>query len=177
MSQVGLRDLHIAILTKDTPTELAYETPLRIAGAINATINPTINTQELFADDQVWESVTALGKIDVEIETADLPLGVRGLLAGQEVIGGGLTETADVLPPHIALGFRSLKSTGGWRYIWLFKGVPQPIAEDFATRTDSVDHKTPKVKFVFMPRINDSAWRRTVDSDSELETFFASVPV
>ena len=33
-----------------------------IAGAINAIINPEISTQELYADDQLWESVSTLGK-------------------------------------------------------------------------------------------------------------------
>jgi hypothetical protein len=40
MAQVGLNDLHFAILTKDTVEELIYETPEPIAGAIEATINP-----------------------------------------------------------------------------------------------------------------------------------------
>jgi phi13 family phage major tail protein len=77
MAQVGLKDLHFAILTVDTKEELIYETPEVIAGAINATINPEVGTQELYADDQLWESVSTLGKIDVEVETADLPLAVR----------------------------------------------------------------------------------------------------
>ena len=74
MAQVGLNDLHFAILTEDTKDTLTYEVPEPMVGAINATINPTVNTQELYADDQLWESVSALGKIDVEVETADLPL-------------------------------------------------------------------------------------------------------
>ena len=65
MAQVGLNDLHFAILTKDTVEELIYETPEPIAGAIEATINPAVDTQELYADDQLWESVSTLGKIDV----------------------------------------------------------------------------------------------------------------
>jgi phi13 family phage major tail protein len=77
MAQVGLKDLHFAILTADTKEELAYEASEAVVGAINATINPEVGTQELYADDQLWESVSTLGKIDVEIETADLPLSVR----------------------------------------------------------------------------------------------------
>jgi phi13 family phage major tail protein len=64
---------------------LIYETPEVIAGAINATINPEVGTQELYADDQLWESVSTLGKIDVEVETADLPLAVRAKILGNEL--------------------------------------------------------------------------------------------
>ena len=55
MAQVGLKDLHFAILTADTKEELAYEAPEAVVGAINATINPEVGTQELYADDQLWE--------------------------------------------------------------------------------------------------------------------------
>ena len=179
MSQVGLRDLHIAILTEDTADLVSYEAPQSIVGAINATINPTVNTQELFADDQLWESVSALGKIDVEVETAELPLETQGLLSGHTVTNGVLVEKADTLAPHVALGFRSLKSNGGWRYVWLLKGVPQPMAEDYATRTDNVEHKTPKMRFTFMPRIHDAEWKHTADYDEavEGEAWFTAVPV
>ncbi len=56
MAQVGLKDLHFAILNKDTIEELTYAVPEPMVGAINATINPTVNTQEVYADDQLWES-------------------------------------------------------------------------------------------------------------------------
>ncbi|WP_296969177.1 major tail protein [Tepidanaerobacter sp. EBM-38] len=180
MAQVGLNDLHFAILTVDSKDELTYEAPEPMVGAINATINPAVNTQELYADDQLWESVSALGKIDVEIETADLPLAIRAKILGNELKEGVLIEKATDVPPHVALGFKSLKSNGKYRYIWLLKGVAQPIAEDFATKKDNVEHKTPKVKFTFMARVHDGQWKHTADEESEeflgAETWFDKVP-
>ncbi len=167
MAQVGLKDLHFALLTTDSKEELAYEEPEAIAGAINAIINPEISTQELYADDQLWESVSTLGKINVELETADLPLTVRADLLGNELVDGVLIEAAADVPPYVALGFRSLKSDGKYRYIWLLKGVAQPIAEDFTTKKDSVEHKTPKVKFTFMARVHDGQWKHTADEEGE----------
>ena len=180
MSQVGLRDLHVAILVEDDVEGVSYAAPQRIAGAINATINPTVNTQELFADDQLWESISALGKIDVEVETAELSLETRAVLSGQTLVHGVLVETATTVVPHVALGFKSLKSNGSFRYVWLLKGVPQPMAEDFATKKDTVEHKTPKLRFTFMPRIYDQQWKHTADDDNiaftEAETWFVTVP-
>jgi phi13 family phage major tail protein len=180
MAQVGLKDLHFAILTVDTKEELIYETPEVIAGAINATINPEVGTQELYADDQLWESVSTLGKIDVEVETADLPLAVRAKILGNELKDGVLIEKATDIPPHIALGFRSLKSNGEYRYVWLLKGVAQPMAEDFSTKKDSVEHKTPQVKLTFMARVHDEEWKHTADDDGKDfiggSTWFEQVP-
>jgi phi13 family phage major tail protein len=180
MAQVGLKDLHFAILTKDTKEDLAYEVPEAMVGAINATINPAVNTQELYADDQLWESVSALGKIDVEVETADLPLTIRAKILGNEIKDGVLIEKATDVPPHLALGFKSLKSNGKYRYVWLLKGVAQPMAEDYSTKKDNVEHKTPQVKFTFMARVHDGEWKHTADEDSEdfvgADTWFNEVP-
>ena len=55
MAQVGLKDLHYAILEEDTNEGVLYGEIKPLAGAMNATINPTVNTQELYADDQLWE--------------------------------------------------------------------------------------------------------------------------
>jgi len=161
VAQVGLKDLHFAILTNDSKEYLSYEKPESLIGAINATINPTVNTQELYADDQLWESVSALGKIDVEIETADLTLPIRAKLGGHTIENGVLIEKSTDLAPHIALGFKSLKSNGKYRFVWLLKGVAQPMAEDYATKKDNVEHKTPKLKLTFMPRAYDGEWKRT----------------
>lgn len=180
MAQVGLNDLHFAILTADTKDELTYETPEEMVGAINATINPAVNTQELYADDQLWESVSALGKVDVEIETAELPLTIRAKLLGNEIKSGVLIEKATDVPPHLALGFKSLKSNGKYRYVWLLKGVAQPMAEDFSTKKDNVEHKTPKVKFTFMARVHDGEWKHTADEDGQgfngADSWFSRVP-
>ena len=180
MAQVWLKDLHFAILTQDTKEGLTYEVPEEMVGAINATINPAVNTQELYADAQLWESVSALGKIDVEVETADLPLDVRAKILGNKIVEGVLVENKGDIAPHLALGFKSLKSNGKYRYIWLLKGVAQPMAEDYSTKKDNVEHKTPKIKFTFMPRLHDGDWKRTADEDSEnfmgAATWFEKVP-
>lgn len=159
---------------------MIYETPEPIAGAIEATINPAVDTQELYADDQLWESVSTLGKIDVEVGTADLPLTVRAKLLGNEIVDGVLIENKTDIPPYIALGFKSLKSNGKYRYVWLLKGVAQPMAEDYSTKKDSVEYKTPTISFTFMPRLHDGQWKHTADEDSEdftgADTWFEKVP-
>ena len=180
MSQYGLKDIHFALLESDTKVGLSYGEVEEIPGAINARINPNVNTQELYADDQLWESVSALGKIDVEVETADLPLTIRAKILGNEIKDGVLIEKATDVPPHLALGFKSLKSNGKYRYVWLLKGVAQPMAEDYSTKKDNVEHKTPQVKFTFMARVHDGEWKHTADEDSEdfvgADTWFNEVP-
>ena len=180
MAQIGLNNLHYAILNEDSKEDLRYELPVPVIGAINAIINPTVNTQELYADDQLWESVSALGKIEVEIETAELPLNIRAKLGGHSIEDGVLIEKSTDIAPHVALGFKSLKANGKYRYVWLLKGIAQPMAEDYSTKTDNVEHKTPQLKLTFMPRANDEEWKQTADEDQNdfigKDSWFEEVP-
>ncbi|CAK7037764.1 major tail protein [Tissierella sp.] len=180
MSQYGLKDIHFALLETDDKSGVSYGVIEEILGAINAKINPNVNTQELYADDQLWESISALGKIEVEIETADLQLKTRAKVLGNKYENGVLIETKDDVPPYLALGFKSLRKGGKYRYVWLLKGVAQPMGEDFTTKKDNVEHKTPVVRFTFMPRTFDGEWKHTADEDSVdfkgADTWFNSVP-
>jgi len=180
MAQIGLKDLHIAILTKDTREELIYETPEPVVDVINASVNPTINTTEVYADDRLSELLPILGKIEVEVETADIPLAIRAKILGHEIKDGVLVEKGTNVPPYLALGFKSLKSNGKYRYVWLLKGMAQSIIEDYTTKKDSVEAKTPKTKFIFMARVHDDELKHTADEDSVdftgAATWFDSVP-
>jgi phi13 family phage major tail protein len=180
MSQYGLKDIHFALLETDDKSGVSYGLVEEIPGAINARINPNVNTQELYADDQLWESVSALGKIEVEIETADLPLQTRAKVLGNKYENGVLIENKDDVPPYLALGFKSLRKGGKYRYVWLLKGVAQPMGEDFTTKKDNVEHKTPVIRFTFMPRVFDGEWKHTADEDSSeftsADTWFDTVP-
>ncbi|HZJ99105.1 MAG TPA: major tail protein [Tissierellaceae bacterium] len=180
MSQYGLKDIHFALLETDDKEEVIYDVVEEISGAINAKINPNVNTQELYADDQLWEAISALGKIEVEIETADLSLKSRAKILGNKFEEGILVETKDDIPPYLALGFKSLRKGGKYRYVWLLKGVAQPMGEDFTTKKDNVEHKTPVIKFTFMPRTFDGEWKRTADEGTVeftgAATWFDGVP-
>lgn len=180
MSQYGLKDIHFALLETDDKTEVNYNVVEEIVGAINAKINPNVNTQELYADDQLWEAISTLGKIEVEIETADLTLETRAKILGNKYEEGVLVETKDDTPPYLALGFKSLRKGGKYRYVWLLKGIAQPMGEDFTTKKDNVEHKTPVIKFTFMPRTFDGEWKRTADEGTEeftgADTWFIRVP-
>jgi phi13 family phage major tail protein len=163
MAQIGLKEIHYAVLTKDDADTLTYETVHKLAGAISATINPSVNSQEQYADDQLWDSISAMGGVDVEIETAGLELKDKATLLGMKIEEGILVENKDDMPPYIALGFKSLKSDGTYRYVWLLKGSAQPLAEEYGTKKDNVDFRNPKIKFRFMPRQHDGDWKYTAD--------------
>lgn len=178
--RVGLDSIYYAIMTDET--DEIYDTPNRLAGAISATITPTTNSETLYADDQADEVANSLGDITVELNVKDLPPAILADLIGSKVDANGvLLENKNDYAPYIALGFRSRKSNGKFRYYWLYKGKFQPTEEEFQTKEDTPSFQTPTITGTFLPRAKDGQWRARVDSDdpmvpaSVISNWFAAV--
>lgn len=168
MAIKGLRGFRYCKLTEDTDTVLTYDTLIKkLVGARNVKISPKVNTGELYGDDQLLETASAVGAIEVEIDVADLTLEERADLLGYTYENGVLTETKDFNPPFIAFGFEAPKSNGGTRMKWLTKGKAEPLEEESKTQEDKVEFQTQKVKLKFMPRVNDGKPAYTADTDLE----------
>lgn len=66
--QMGLKDIHIAILTEDTSSGTTYETPEKLERAISTKLSPKSNTENIYSDDSVEDVIAAFEGVDVEIE-------------------------------------------------------------------------------------------------------------
>lgn len=180
MAQIGLKDLHFAILTKDTKNELVYEPVEPLIEVMTANVNTNVNTAELYADDRLCELISTFVKAEVTIETTSLPLATRAKILGHTYENGVLMEKSTDVPPYLAMGFKSLKSNGKYRYVWLLKGMAEPLSEEYASKKDGIDYKTSNLKLIFMSRAHDDEWRLTADEDGEGSvnnaTWFAKVP-
>jgi phi13 family phage major tail protein len=166
-AQIGLSDLYYALLTTDavdaTPV---YATPVHIAGAISAKINPNTDNATLFADNGPQEVATALGAIDLELNVVDLELPVQAALLGHTYSANGiLKRKGSDTPPWVAIGFKSLKSNGKYRFTWLTKGKFAAPEQANDTKNDKVNFQTPTIKGSFVKRDWDSEWERHIDED------------
>lgn len=165
--QIGLRDVYIALLIEDPLDGVAvYEAPERIAGAISANINPNSSSETLFADDGPYETASTIGGIGLELNLADLTLEHQAKVLGHKIEGGILRRRSADIPPWLAVGFRSLKSNGKYRYTWLNKGkfsIPEQANE---TKADSINFQTPTISGAFVKRDSDDEWERHADEDS-----------
>jgi phi13 family phage major tail protein len=165
--KIGISDLHYAIMTSDeadaTPV---YEAPVKIPGVVSVNINPNASIETLFADDGPYDSAGTLGQIEVEIVTADLDLDTQATLLGHTVTADGmLKRKADDVPPYIAIGFKSLKSNGKYRYTWLAKGKFVPSEMNVETKGDTVNFQTASITGNFLKRASDNEWERHIDED------------
>lgn len=164
-TQIGLRDLHYAILTQDDENGVAYQAPVKVPGVITANINPNPNTGTLYADDGPVETHSQLGEISLELNVKDLSLDVQAALLGHTVQGGVMMRKTTDTAPYVAIGFKSLKSNGKYRYVWLLRGKFQLPEMQHQTKANDVNFQTPTIKGIFLKRKYDDAWIKQTDED------------
>lgn len=163
--QIGLRDIHIALLQTDTESETTYDAVEKLERAITAKLTPKSSSEKVYSDDEVEEVLAKFDSCDIEIETNQLTLKSRAKLQGATLINGELVEKSTDIPPEVAVGFRSKKSNGKYKYVWLLKGKFELAEDEYSTETDKIESKTPKLKGTFYSRKSDNAWRLTLDED------------
>lgn len=164
-SQTGLDMFHVAKITEGVDGTITYGAPVRLKNAIDAKITPSVDTQNVFADDGVAEIISVFSSVDVEITLKELNSENYGLLLGKTKDANGVyIDNAKDLPPFFAFGFRSKKSNNEYRYIWLYKGRFAPTDESYTTLADKADSQSQSVKGTFI-KLADGKWRAKVESD------------
>jgi phi13 family phage major tail protein len=180
--QIGLKDIHVAILTKDDATGATYEAPTKLERAINAKLSPKSNSENLYSDDAVEDIISTFEVIEVEIELNQLSLESRAKLQGSKVVKGVLIENKDDVAPTIALGFKSKKNNVKYRYVWLLKGKFELASDEYDTEAEKPKVQSAKLKGEFYARDYDGNYRFITDGDIEgtdetiISSWFTAVP-
>lgn len=178
MAIKGLRGFRYCKITEDTESTLTYDSSIKkLTGARNIKISPKVNTGELYGDDQLLETDSAIGAIEVEVDVAELTLEEQADLLGYEYENGVLKESKNFNPPYVSFGFEAPKSNGGTRMQWLLKGKAEPLEEEGKTKEDKIEFQTQKIKLKFMPRVHDGRPKFKSDTDltgaPTVEEFFS----
>lgn len=184
-SQIGLKDVVIAPLTKDEEGtgNLTYGDLQNVAGAIDVEIAPDNTDPDVqYFDDIEGDVVYPDPSIKLTMELADLPISIQKMILGHQVTSDGkLVRKAGDTPGYFALGFRSIKTNGLYRYVWMLKGRAAPISETYHTKEGtSTTRQSAKVEWTFIKRTHDDAYQVVADqsssADTSLATFLETVP-
>ena len=181
-STIGLKNVVIAPLETDTEEGHTYGAVQALAGAVEASITPDNTDPDiLYADDVEFDTIYADPEVSFKLKMADIPLSIQEMILANRIDDKGvLVRTAQDKPPYFAVGFKSEKSNGKFRYVWLFKTRAQPITESYATKEgDSVTRQTPEVEFTAIKRTHDGLWQAVADEGENGftagDTFLATV--
>lgn len=174
-STVGLREVVWCKVTEDVAPDGQnpdgkYVTGevRKLAGAINADMsNQNSEADVQHFDDEEGDALYPIPEVTLTLEMADVPPDVAAELVGATVDDNGVTINRDGdKPPYIALGFKSVKSNGVDRYLWLLKGRANIPSETYRTKEgETITRQTSKIELTFIPRNKDKTWRSYVDTD------------
>ena len=151
-TRIGCDNLvYVPMITEDTPEQApAYGTVVKAPGVMSLNINPNSSQETLFADDGPMETASTLGKIEVEIQKNQLTIADKAALLGHTIDGnGGLVYGDSDVPPWMAIGFRTLKSNGKYRYVWLYKGKFSEPEDSNETKGDSINFQADTISGQF----------------------------
>jgi len=181
MVRIGCDKLVYALMTTEDTAAAApvYGTPKQAPGVMSININPNGSIETLFADDGPFETAATLGNIEVEIQKAYLSTENKSDLLGHGIdTAGGLVSASNDTPPWVAIGFRSLKSNGKYRYVWLYKGRFVDPEDNNETKGDSVNFQSDTITGQFA-KLNKSykigtkdryPWKYEMDEDYSTAT-------
>jgi len=164
---IGLKNLVYAILstTDDGVIVPVYNAPVKIAEAVSAKIQTKMATEVQWADDAPVEIIQATGEVTVEFAVKDFPLSVQAAVLGHTISAGTLVRKTTDIAPYVAIGFKSKKSNGNFRYVWLYKGKYEIIEQDYETLADKAKVQKPVLKVTFVKRLYDDAWQKIADEN------------
>lgn len=177
-TRIGCDNLVYAKMTTEDTDSIApvYGTVTPALGVMSVNINPNGAQETLFADDGPMETASTLGKIEVEIQKSELTTQNKADLLGHQIDAKGALVYGDSdVPPWVAIGFRTLKSNGNYRYVWLYKGKFTEPEDANETKGDSINFQTDTISGQFT-RLNMSytlngkkvrPWKYEIDQDSE----------
>lgn len=165
-TRIGVSNFHYAIMTtEDTlTTPPAYAEVKSAPGIMSININPNASVDTLFADDGPFETATTIGQVEVEVQKNNLSTENKADLLGKTIdTKGGLISSSTDIPPWVAVGFRSLKSNGKYRYCWLYKGKFQDPEDNNETKGDSINWQSDTITGNFVRLVYEQTYKgRTI---------------
>ena len=165
-STIGLKNVVIAPLTADTEEGHAYGELQLLAGAIEASITPENADPDVqYADDVEFDTLYPDPDLSFKTKMADITLVIQEMIFGNQIDDNGvLIRTASDKPGYFAVGFKSEKADGTYRFVWLYKVRAKPVTENYATREGStVTRQTGEVEWKAIKRTHDGRYQAVAD--------------
>jgi phi13 family phage major tail protein len=165
----GLDKFYYAKLVDGTDTVTAaasYSAPVALEGAVSVAYNPNGSIETFYADNGPFEVEETIGDQDFEVGIADVSQEILADLLGQTVTGGVVNELSTDRSPYIAFGFRAERSSGGYSYVWLYKGKFMKTPMNVETRGATVGFQPLTLTSKFVVRTYDSKYKAHTRTDA-----------
>ena len=165
-STIGLKNVVIAPLVTDTEAEHIYGDLQLMSGAIEASITPDNAYPDIqYADDIEFDVLYPDPELSFKTKMADIPLAIQEMIFGNKIDDNGvLIRNASDKPPYYAVGFKSEKSDGAYRYVWLYKVRAKPVTENYQTKEGTtITRQTGEIEWTAIKRTHDGQYQAVAD--------------
>ena len=144
MAYVGLRKPIIAQLKNDG----SYDDPFAFGKAIGLQVTPNYAEGSLYADDGQAEYDKEFSYAEVTLNTSTIPITAHEKMFGHKVTEKNVKFNGDDQNNDVGVGWISVEKVNGIRSFignFLNKVKFSEPSEDYATRGESIEYKTPSI--------------------------------
>lgn len=169
---VSFRDIHVALVTKNSETEYAADVPTKLARAIKGKIADKFTTEKIYSDDTVEDVNMSYQGTEVEIEVNSLAPQDKQRVLGHMYDKGYLVKNKNDIAPELAMGYRAKKLNGKYEFVWLYCGrFGQGFEDNYETQGESTTTQTATLKGDFYERQMDGRYHCSVDESNLADSY------
>jgi len=167
--RIGVDRLFYAKLLGDTESSVLYGAPVALPGVTNIGLTLNHSLEAFWSDDAPDEFLVNDGVKELKMSSKGLSAAVYADLMGAAYSStNGLQKDGKMdNPPFVAVGFRAQKTSGEYRYVWVYKGKFSKPDSSKASKTATTTAQTDELTYKAIPRVYDGNWRQMLDSDDE----------
>ncbi|HBC2028662.1 TPA: phage tail protein [Clostridium perfringens] len=167
----GCKDIYIAIVNKNTATEYATATPIKLGRALNAKVTTKKTVESTESDDTIEETFESFDSIEIEFDVNKLSPEQKAILRGATYEDGFLINNVDDQAKEVAIGWRARQTNGKYEFVWYYCGKFNSGWDDqYETNGKKPKTQTDKMKGTFYGRQKDGNTSIEVDETFLLES-------
>lgn len=138
----GLSNVYIAPRTEGEEGAITYGTPVKIPGAVSASIEAESESSTFYADNIAYYIANSKTSKTIDLEVADIPRAIlTGYLGYVEAEGGGILETSNPNTPKFALLFQVETDEKARRFCY-YNCTAVESDEEYNTTEDTTEPTT-----------------------------------
>ncbi|HJA20709.1 MAG TPA: hypothetical protein H9959_12585 [Candidatus Mediterraneibacter ornithocaccae] len=167
MAYVGLRKPIIAKLSSNG----TYDEPFAFGKAIGLQVTPNYAEGSLYADDGQAEYDKEFSYAEITLNTSTIPIIAHDKMFGHKVTEKNVKFNGDDQNNDVGVGWISVEKVNGVRSFignFLNKVKFSEPSEDYATRGESIEYKTPSITGR-ASIVDGGDWKETETFDTEAE--------
>lgn len=175
MAFIGLRKPYVAKYNRATKT---YSDGFRYSHAVSMNVTPNYAEASLYGDDVQTEYEKEFVNAAVSLGTTHTPIQAADTMFGHTVNGNKVTYKTTDEANYVGVGtIAPEKIDGVKKYVALIIKCAKftDPTDDFATKGDQIQFKTPTINGSAIAADNDGNWKETqvFDTEAEAETYVA----